>query len=136
MAKISDWVSALADQRPDSLMLDVPQLNGLAIKAANAYSAYGALAEHLAIPIADPAPSPPDPYPPISVATDLTVSEWGVIRPLFLLYVEYETATLMEASRGMGVELHGRQTSEIMADIATMESNMPNLAFQQNVTTI
>lgn len=136
MATISAWVSGLISQRPDSLMLDESQLIGLAIKASNAYSAYGALAEHLAIPIADPAPVPPAQYPVITAVTDITVSEWGVIGPLFLLYVEYETALLMEASRGMGIDPYGRQSSEIMADITTMESNLPRMAWQRDVITI
>lgn len=136
MPSISSWVAALVSQRPDSLMLDLSQLNALAIKAANAYSAYGALAEHLAIPIADPAPVPPTPYPDITESTLLTVSEWGVVRALFLLYVEYETAILMEASRGMGIEAHGRQSSEVMADISTLEQSLPSLAFQRDVITI
>jgi hypothetical protein len=60
---------------------------------------------------------------------ELTDSEWALIRPLFLLYLERETAYLLEASRGAGVDVYGRSVAEISGDIANVESEMAHRAF-------
>jgi hypothetical protein len=126
----------LANEKPVTNLLDEPTVLAQAIRAVNAYAGYGALAVHLAIPIADPAPVPPTPYPDITGATEISVSEWAVIRPLFALYVEHETALQLEASRGMGIEPFGRASSEIEADITNYELDLPHKAFNQQVITI
>ncbi len=60
---------------------------------------------------------------------DLSPSEYAIIKPLFDLYVERENAMHLEASRGLGVDVFGRQVSEIAQEIAMREQEMPKAAF-------
>lgn len=137
MATIASRVGRFfSEERPDGIVIDLPSVMALAIKAVEFYAGFGALAAHLAIPIADPAPDPPMPYPDITDRTDITVSEWTIISPLFLLYVERENALLLESSRGMGIDPYGRSSSEVAGDIERVESELPHRAFQRDVTTI
>ncbi len=123
-------------ERPDGNMLDTPGILSQAIAATSFYSGYAELAVHLAIAIACPAPIPPTPYPAITGATEISVSEWAVIRSLFMLYVERETALQLEASRGMGIDVFGRSSSEISSDIALYESDLPHRVFCSVVQSI
>lgn len=109
-------------ERPAGNILETPDIIAQAIAAVSFYAGYAALSTHLAIPIADPAPDPPTPYPEITGATEISVSEWALIRSLFMLYVERENALQLEASRGMGIDPFGRSSSEVIADITLMES--------------
>ena len=59
-----------------------------------------------------------------------------MIRPLFVLYVERETAVQLEASRALGVEVFGRTVSEIDGEITQYESMLPEKAFCQPVITV
>lgn len=136
MPRIAEWVDSFLEERPAGNILDVPDLLAQGIKASNFYSGFGALAEHLAIPIADPAPDPPAQYPAITGITNITVSEWALIRPLFMLYVEYENALQLEASRGMGIDPFGRSSSELYGDIQQMELEFPHKVFQRDILTI
>lgn len=68
--------------------------------------------------------------------TEISDSEWALIRPLFLLYVERETALQLEASRGLGLDVFGRSASEVAADINAMEAEMPRRAFYQPIVTV
>lgn len=67
---------------------------------------------------------------------DLTPSEYGLIRPLFELYVELENAMGMEASRSSGIEQYGRSTAEIQAEITQQEELLPKKAFSCAIITI
>jgi hypothetical protein len=137
MTTISDLVNRFADdERPVGNLLDVPTLLAQAIAATNFHAGYANLAAHLALPIADPPPDPPTPYPAIDGTTELNVSEWALIRPLFLLYVEREEARQLEASRGMGIDVFGRSTAEIEADITQKHLEYPHLAFIYEVETV
>jgi hypothetical protein len=73
---------------------------------------------------------------PLSVDLDLSDSEWALIRPLFLLYVERETALQLESTRGLGADPFGRASSEIAADITQMEADYPRRVFMQPVVTV
>lgn len=68
--------------------------------------------------------------------TELTPSEWALIRPLFLLYVERETALQLEASRVMGADPWGRNSSEVGAEITQYEMQFPQKAFAQPLFTV
>lgn len=68
--------------------------------------------------------------------TKISLSEWAIIRPLFILYVERESAIQLEASRGLGVDVFGRSTSEIASEITMLESDLPRKAFSQPIITI
>jgi len=139
MQKISELADRFENkERPAGNILDTLDILSQAIAATNFYAGYAALSAHLAIPIADPAPVTPAPYPEITGETELSVSEWTLIRPLFLLYVERENAIQLEASRGMGIDPFGRPSSEIAADIALMESSaeLPHRASFREVITV
>lgn len=124
MTTISELVSRFeSSERPAGNILESTVILAQAIAAVSFYAGYTALATHLAIPIADPAPDPPTPYPEITGETDISVSEWALIRSLFMLYVERENALQLEASRGMGIDPFGRSSSEVIADITLMESS-------------
>ena len=73
------------------------------------------------------------PFDEITDETELNPSEWMLIRPLFLLYVERENALQLEASRGMGIDPFGRSTSEIAGEIAQYEERLGQRAFFQPV---
>lgn len=76
------------------------------------------------------------PHETIDENTDITISEWSLIRPLFLLYVEREAALQLEASRVMGADVFGRSSSEISGEILQVESEMPHKAFWWPVITV
>ena len=67
---------------------------------------------------------------------DITFSELAIIRPLFDLYIELENATMLEATRGQGLDVFGRQTSEIQQDIREIEQDMHRRAFVEPVFTV
>ena len=73
---------------------------------------------------------------PITGATDVTHSEWALIRPLFMLYIERETCLQLEASRGLGLDVFGRSSGEIAGDITQAEAEYPKRAFYSPVITI
>lgn len=124
MALLSDWVAHFTgSERPLSNLLDDETLLGLALAAARFYAGYADF-------VASPGVSE------IEASTEVSLSEWALIKPLFLLYVERETAVHLEASRGFGVDAFGRSSAEVASDIAQLEANLPQLAFQQPIITI
>lgn len=68
---------------------------------------------------------------------EVTASEWAEIRPLFMLYVERESALQMEAtgilSSGGGF---GRSSSEVGGEIAQLEADFPRRVFFQPIVTV
>ncbi|WP_186083669.1 hypothetical protein [Burkholderia gladioli] len=82
----------------------------------------------------------PIPAPVLSVDlsgdTDITDSEWGLIRPLFMLYVERENGRGLEASRVEGVDPYGRSVDQVESDIRQYEGELPRLAFGQDYISI
>lgn len=72
----------------------------------------------------------------VSAATDISLSEWAQIRPLFLLYVERETALQLEATRSMGADPFGRASSEVGNEITQMEADYPRRVFCVPVITV
>jgi hypothetical protein len=89
-------------------------------------------------------PQPPKLKPGSAIApvdwiddtTALAQSEWSVIRPLFILYVERENALYQEASRQAGLEVYGRSSSEIAIDIERVEADIPHRAASQPIFSI
>lgn len=137
MTSIADYVDRfVTDERPAGNLLDDAAILAQAIASANYYAGYADLETHLAIPIADPAPIPPTPYPAIDDLTEISVSEWAIIRPLFLLYIEREQALQLEASRGMGIDPFGRSSSEVAGDITQYELEIQHRAWFQPVRTV
>ena len=66
----------------------------------------------------------------------LDYGEYAIIKPLFLLYVERETALQLEASRQLGADVFGRSSSEISADINNYELQLQKLAFNQDIISV
>lgn len=71
----------------------------------------------------------------INGATTVTPDEWAIIKPLFILYVERESALAIEASRVMGVELVGRDSATVSADILQAEETLPQRAYVEPIRT-
>lgn len=67
--------------------------------------------------------SPIAPVDWIGGDTLISQSEWSVIRPLFILYIERENAMLLESTHMFGAEVYGRSSSEINNDIQQMETD-------------
>lgn len=72
----------------------------------------------------------------IDGSLEITLSEWAEIRPLFLLYVERETALQIEATRGMGADVFGRSSSEVGGEIMQMEGDLPRRVFCLPIVTV
>lgn len=124
-------LSALATQfatqeRPAGNLLDGEPVLAQAMAATRFYAGYAVIT----------ARENADPVPAIDGNLEIDDPEWALIRPLFLLYVERETALQLEASRGMGVDPFGRSASEIASDIAQTEAEMPHRAFYQPILTV
>jgi hypothetical protein len=79
---------------------------------------------------------PLDPVDWVDGTTVISQSEWAVIRPLFLLYVEREQALYLESTRAFGSDVYGRSSSEIMSDIDRAELDLPGNAFVQPVISV
>lgn len=116
----------LSDERPAGVMLDADVVTAQAVAATTFYRGFAQLEEHWARLEED---AEAQALPSVLPDTLLTDSEWAIIRPLFLLYVERETAVMLEASRGLGVDVFGRTTSEIASDIQIAEQDMAHRAF-------
>ncbi len=116
--KISDIVGQfLAEERSVAVLLDESQVEALAKSAVSFYCGY-----------ADLASCPNTSLKDITGDAVLTISEWAVIKPLFLLYVERETALQTEATGMQGVTGYGRNSSEVNMEIANLEREFPQKA--------
>ncbi len=116
--KISDIVSQfLAEERSVAVLLSESQVEALAKAAVSFYGGY-----------ADLASCPNTTLRDITSAVELTISEWALIKPLFLLYVERETALQIEATGMQGVSGFGRNSSEVNMEIANLEREFPQKA--------
>ncbi|MGS0741348.1 hypothetical protein ACVBEF_05890 [Glaciimonas sp. GG7] len=144
-------------ERPVGIVLDDEGVLAQALSAARFCSGYGTfdsllpeVAAEVAMPMKerDPwvtfssfprFPIPDDPFPVggfVESDTWLTQSEWAIVRPLFILYVERENAIYLEASRSLGVDVYGRSASEIAQDITQKEMDVQRLMFCMPVITV
>ena len=128
MTKLADLAKSFAeDERPAGNLLDDASVLAQAIAATRFYAGFAALRDHAG-------KEPPEQS--IIGDTGITTSEWALVRPLFMLYVERETALQLEASRGMGIDPYGRSASEIASEIAQFEAELPRRAFFQAILTV
>lgn len=128
MESIDALVTQFLDaERPLSVVLDPSTALAQAVAATQFYAGFATLGAYDGI---DP------PYPAIDQNTTISYSEWALIKPLFYLYLERESAIQLEASRGLGVDVFGRSSSEIDQDITNAHGNMPMNAFVCPVETI
>jgi hypothetical protein len=119
-----DMVNRFAlNERIVGNLLSGEQLNALAIAATEFYVGYAVLTQE-------------QPSNTISIETILTLSELALIKRLFMLYVERETALQLEASRGLGVDVFGRSVSEVISEISLYEAELPRLAFFADISTV
>lgn len=102
------------------------------VSAARLYHGYATIDAT----VVDPEIVPPLPVPPIDGALDLTESEWALIGPLAMLYVEREESRQAEMSRGMGLDQFGRTVAEVQQDIQQAVERLPIAAFAQPIITI
>jgi hypothetical protein len=127
MATLADLAEKFATQeRPAGNLLDDGTVLAQAVVATRFYAGYAVIR----------AREGTDPVPAIDGTLEISESEWALIRPLFMLYVERETALQLEASRGMGIDPFGRSASEIAAEISQAEADMPRRAFFQPIVTV
>ena len=134
--KLSDIVAAYVSNQPAGIVLDDSAISRLLKKAVRFYCGYATIRS---VTLADGVTHTPiDATNSISGGQDfdLSPSEYGIIRPLFDLYVEAENAMNLEASRGLGVDVFGRQVSEIQQEIRQYETDLPRLAFVEPLITI
>lgn len=124
--KLNDIVKQfLQEERSVAVLLDEPQVEALARSAVSFYCGYADLASCPNTSLAD-----------ITATTELSISEWAVIKPLFLLYVERETALQTEATGMQGVAGYGRNSSEVNGEIANYERELPQKASSSAAFTI
>lgn len=137
--RLTEIVTAYLQEeaRPVGLMLDDAFVMRCLRKAVRFYCAYAKLTspdvadDGIHDPISASNEAAPDPQD-----FDLNPSEFGIIRPLFDLYVEHENAVMLEASRGMGADVFGRTVTEIQQDINLAEAELPKKAFIELPETI
>jgi len=124
---LAEMVQQFMDtERPAGNLLEHGALLAQAIAAARFYAAWGTITSR----------HEQDLVPAIDAGTAMTDSEWALIRPLFLLYVERETALQLEASRGLGIDPFGRSSGEVANDITQMETELPRRAFCEPIVTV
>lgn len=141
--KLSDLVTAYMDELPVGIVVTQLQVERSIKNAVRFYCGYAVLKS------APPTDTDEDELtPPYHTAItagneitggqdyELSPSEWAIIRPLFVLYVELENAAALEATRALGLDVYGRQTSEVQADIREREAMMPKDAFMESVVTV
>jgi len=127
MATLAELADTFAkDERPAANLLDDAAVLAQALAATRYYAGFAMLRAHDGI----------EPVSNIDGTIRITTSEWALIRPLFLLYVERETALQLEASRGMGADPFGRSSSEVAAEITQIEAEMSRKAFFHPVVTV
>lgn len=121
MTTLAERVTQFCELERGAVTLLAPEsVTAQALAATGFYAGYAAL----------------DDAGPLSEDLDLSDSEWALIRPLFLLYVERETALHLEATRGLGADVFGRASSEVASDIATLEADYPRRVFYRPVVTV
>ena len=124
MATLSTLVQRFADnERGAANILPIESVTAQAVAAVSFYAGFAELT-HL-VEGAD-----------IDGSLEITLSEWAEIRPLFILYVERETALQMEATRGMGADVFGRSSSEVGGEIMQMEADLPRRVFFLPIVTV
>lgn len=118
----TEWQTGLATS-----LIDISTAEKFIIEAAVEYQAWGFLkVDKLSI---DDDSQIEHSKSPINADTELTVSEWGVIKVLAGLFAERENALIQESSRVASHEPYGRSSSEVEQDI----QNFRNEHFRRQV---
>jgi len=110
----------ITHQRPAGIILPVETILAQALEATRYYAGFYQISTEN-----------------INEHTLINNSHWALISPLFLLYIERESALQLEAARGgFGVEPFGRSSSEIATDIRQYEMELPRLAFSKPIINV
>lgn len=134
--RLSQIVDAYMADIPAGIVLGRTQIERTLKNAVRLFCAYAVIASappaegqaHTAIDATNSIASGQD--------FDLSPSEYGIIGPLFRLYVERENAMNLEASRALGLDVFGRQVSEIEQEIRQYETELPSMAFSEPIVTV
>ena len=133
--KISQLVEQFIAVLPIGCVLDEPEITRNLRGAVRQYCGYARLTNsqssdgvHTDIDATDTAEGAQD--------FDITPSELAVIRPLWLLYLEKENGTTLEASRSQGADPWGRPVAEVTMAITEYERLLPSLTFTYEVRSI
>lgn len=112
--RLAHWLAC----QPVGCVLDAPELTAIVLAAATRFSGYAQFE-------AD------DGISPLVISEDLDVNdgEWALIGDLFALYVERAAASLVEMSRGSGLDQYCRSVTEIEQDIRAMHDDFPRRVF-------
>ena len=126
---LSEIVAATLSESP-TLMLSTEQVTKHLRRAVRQYCAYAQLSNGPAdIDGIHSYVTAENDLSGLDQDVDLTVSELGVIKPLYDLYVEEEQALMVEASRANGLDAFGRSVGEVRQSIQEMETvTFPKLA--------
>ena len=108
----------VAQREPSGLYIAAPQVLQCLVDATRFYAGWQTLEDTDSATLAT-----------ITGATVLEAGEWSIIAPLFRLYAERETALVIEASRGLGVEQLGRDSSTVAGDILNEETMLAQKAY-------
>lgn len=129
--KLSDILAAYMDVLPTGIILDETQITRHLKAAVRFFCGHAVLKNHPPIAVGDTVHSPVNASNEIDDDQDfdLTLGEYALIKPLFYLYAELENATGLEASRGQGLDVYGRSSSEIRQEVAQMEADMAKIAY-------
>ena len=115
---LKDRLAAWLACQPVGCVLGAPELTAIVLAAATRFSGYAQFE-------AD------DGISPLVISEDLDVNdgEWALIGDLFALYVERAAASLVEMSRGSGLDQYCRSVTEIEQDIRAMHDDFPRRVF-------
>lgn len=130
--RLSQIVDGYLEPWPAGLVLERETIEKLLKDAVRTYAGYAPLSglPPEPDPVGDSIHSPVNASPYINDPDfEIDASELAIIRPLWMLFVERESATNLEASRGQGVDVYGRGVSEIAQEISAYLSNIGRLAF-------
>lgn len=123
--RIDALVSRWMQFRPIGTLIDAGQVLGCCIRAAEMYASHAGLkAQNWTFGDF------------LDGSTDLTVSEWGLIEPLFMLYVEREEALYIDATKQFGGDMERRSGSEVAQDIERYLETLPRKSFLEPVLTL
>lgn len=131
--KISQLVEQYVAELPIGCVLTEEQITRHLRDAVRQYCGYALLTSAQSLDTVHSNLYTPDAAP---VDVELTHSELAIIRPLWLLYIEQENATALEASRSQGADPYGRNTSEVKQSILDYERSLPQLTFVYEVRSI
>ena len=116
----------MASRLTGGLVIDMPDVTKAMLKAVRFYAGYAEVSYFFE---QDPSVTPA--LTQLTDAVTLTTSEWAIIQPLFNAYADHENSLRLEASRGLGVDVYGRSSSELSAEIKQLELDLPRKAFYQ-----